>query len=100
MRASSTFSRDAGTSTSSKSAIRPLRIRVRKSATGSVVDIGGGSLPPPLGQSPHLALVGPLAPADPAQPPPAGERARAAAPAAPGVAARLVPCRALLTHDT
>src|SRR5439155_14699123 len=99
MRASSTFSRDAGTSTSSKSAIRPLRIRVRKSATGSVVDIGGCSLPARLGQSRHVALVGHLAQADPAQPELAVERARAAASAAPVVPARLELGRSLLTHD-
>src|SRR5213596_3236222 len=98
MRASSVLKLDAGISTSSWSARRPLRIRVRKSAIGSVYDMGLFSLPARLGQPRDLALVGDLPNADAAEPELAQVRARAAAPLAEVVGAGAVLGRAPLAH--
>src|SRR5918992_3874628 len=95
MRASSVFRRDAGMSTASWSAWRPLRIRVRKSAIGSVIDM---SLPAGLGEARDVSLVGHLAQADPAKAELAEVRARAAASPAAIVVAGLELLRAPLAH--
>src|SRR5215210_6406271 len=88
MRAISALKFEAGISTSSRSACRPLRMRVRKSAMGSVIDIG---LPARLREAGNHALVGDLAQADAAEPELAQVRARAAA----ALAAVVVPCLVL-----
>src|SRR5262245_29117763 len=88
MRAISALKFEAGISTSSRSACRPLRMRVRKSATGSVIDMG---LPARLREAGDHALMRDLAHADAAQPELAQIRARAAAP----LAAVVVPCLVL-----
>src|SRR5215210_7890448 len=93
MRAISALKFEAGISTSSRSACRPLRMRVRKSATGSVIDMW---LPARLREAGDHALVGDLAQADPAQPELAQIRARAAAALATVVVPRLVLGPALL----
>src|SRR5215208_5155578 len=93
MRASSALKFEAGISTSSRSACRPLRMRVRKSATGSVIDIG---LPARLRHAGDHALVLNLAHADAAEPELAQVRARAAAPLAAVVVPGLVLGPALL----
>src|SRR3954468_10632855 len=95
MRASSTLSFDDGTSTVSCAAVMPLRIRVRKSATGSVLDMGS---PTPLPHAGDVAVVRELAQADPAQAELAVDGARAPATAAPRVFAGLVLGGALLAH--
>src|SRR3954465_8142057 len=95
MRATSILNFDAGMSTVSWAADRPLRMRVRKSATGSVIDIG---LPARLRHAGDVALVGHLAQADPAQPELAVHRGGAAAPAATGVGPGLVLRGARLPH--
>src|SRR5882724_3378756 len=97
IRASSVLNFDAGMSTNSKSASSPLRMRVRKSATGSVIDIA--RLPARLGQSGNVALVRHLAQADPAQAELAEVGTGAAAPLAAVVAPRLVLRRAPLAHN-
>src|SRR5215213_11088191 len=94
-RAISSFSFEAGMSTASWSAWRPLRIRVRKSAIGSVIDIW---LPAGLGQAGDVSLVGHLAQADPAEAELAEVGARAAAPLAAIVVAGLVLLLAPLAH--
>src|ERR687896_2001746 len=94
MRAISTLKREAGMSTSSRSDEIPLRMRVRKSAIGSVIDMV--RLPARLGEAGDVALVGHLAQADPAQAELAEVRARPAAAAAPVVFACLVLGRPLL----
>src|SRR5688572_485905 len=66
MRASSFFSFDDGISTVSWAAMIPLRMRVRKSAMGSVM-LMRDPLPARLGHAGDVALVGHLAQADPAQ---------------------------------
>src|SRR4051812_40700009 len=76
MRASSALKFEAGISMSSRSACRPLRMRVRKSAMGSVIDI---RLPARLREAGDHALVGNLAQADAAEPELAQVRARAPA---------------------
>src|SRR3954468_23101351 len=96
MRASSVLNLEAGMSTSSWSARRPLRMRVRKSAIGSVIDMS--LLPARLCESGHVALVGHLAQADPAQAELAEVRARAAAPLAAIVVTGLVFGSAALSH--
>src|SRR5215212_1200581 len=93
MRAISALKFEAGISTSSRSACRPLRMRVRKSATGSVIDMG---LPARLGEAGDHALVRDLAHADAAQAELAQIRARAAAPLTAVVVACLVLGPALL----
>src|SRR3954464_9928938 len=82
-------------STASWSAWRPLRMRVRKSAIGSVIDM---ALPARLRESGDVALVGHLAQADPAQAELAEVRARATAPLAAIVVTGLVFGGAALTH--
>src|SRR5919205_625155 len=80
MRAISRLSFELGISTVSCAAMIPLRMRVRKSATGSVIDMRS---PARLRHAGDEALVGELAQADPAQAELAVHRARApAAPAA------------------
>src|SRR3954470_7288992 len=83
MRAISAFRRDAGTSTSSWAAVMPLRIRVRKSAIGSVIDMRS---PARLRHAGDEALMRQLSQAHAAQPELAVHRARA--PAAPAAAVR------------
>src|SRR4051812_31306050 len=95
-RASSVLNLEAGMSTSSWSARRPFRMRVRKSAIGSVIDMS--LLPARLCESGDVALVGHLAQADPAQAELAEVRARAAAPLAAIVVAGLVLGLAALAH--
>src|SRR5918998_3051845 len=89
MRASSFLSLDDGISTVSCAAMMPLRIRVRKSAMGSVIDICPSPLPARLGHARDVALVGHLAQADPAQAELAVDGTRAAALAAARVRAGL-----------
>src|ERR687893_569497 len=88
MRAISALKFEAGISPSSRSACRPLRMRVRKSATGSVIDMG---LPARLRHAGDHALVLDLADADPAQAELPQIRARAPA----ALAAVVVPCLVL-----
>src|SRR3954469_10036421 len=96
MRAMSALNLEAGMSTSSWSARSPLRMRVRKSAIGSVIDMW---LPARLRESGDVSLVGHLAQADPAQAELAEVRARATAPLAAIVVAGLVlRCAALAHH--
>src|SRR3954454_18011041 len=94
MRAISTLSLDAGISTVSWAAWIPLRIRVKKSAMGSVIDI---PLPAALRHPRDVAVVGELAQADPADAELAIHTARAPALAAPGVLTGLVLVGARLT---
>src|SRR4051812_13353748 len=95
MRATSTLSRDDGTSTVSCAAVIPLRMRVRRSAIGSVMLM---SLPAALGHAGDVAVVRELAQADPAEAELAEHRARPATAAAAGVLAGLVLGGALLAH--
>src|SRR3954462_11635953 len=96
MRAISTLSLDAGMSTVSWAAWIPLRMRVRKSAMGSVMDMRG--LPAALRHPRDVAVVGELAQADPADAELAVNTARAPALAAPGVLTGLVLAAARLAH--
>src|SRR5215210_9372100 len=75
----------------------PLRIRVRKSAMGSVMLMAG--LPARLRHAGDVPRVGQLAQADPAQAEPAVHRARAAAAPTAGVRPRRVLRRPLLADD-
>src|SRR4051794_8174525 len=76
-----------------------LRIRVRKSAIGSVMGVvRNGALPAALGHPGDEATVGQLPQADPAQAELAVDGARAAAAAAPTVLAGLVLGGAGLAH--
>src|SRR3954452_22136366 len=95
MRAISTLSLLEGMSTVSWAAWIPLRMRVRKSAMGSVMDMRG--LPAALRHPGDVAVVGELAQADPADAELAIDAARAPALAAPGVLTGLVLVRARLT---
>src|SRR6476619_7584023 len=96
MRAISCLSLDEGISTVSWAAWMPLRIRVRKSAIGSVIDIG---LPARLRHAGDVAVVGELAQADPAQAELAIDGARPAAAAAARIGPRLVLRRARHARD-
>src|SRR5215208_4772377 len=96
IRAMSRLRRLAGISTVSWAAMIPLRMRVRKSATGSVIDMGS---PAALGHAGDVAVVGQLAQADAAQPELAVHRARTAAAPAARVGSRLVLRRARHAHD-
>src|SRR5919112_1699944 len=87
MRAISILSLLAGISTVSCDAWMALRTRVRKSATGSVIDM---RLPAALRHARDVAVVRELAQADPAQAELAEDGARAAAAAAARVLAGLV----------
>src|SRR3954452_10929302 len=99
MRAISILSLLAGISTVSCDAWMALRTRVRKSATGSVMDMALERLllPAALGHARDVAVVRELAQADPAQAELAEHGARAAAAAAARVRAGLVLGGARLT---
>src|SRR3954452_10884764 len=84
-----------GASTVSCAAMIPLRMRVRKSATGSVIDMRS---PARLRHAGDVAVVRELAQADPAQAELAVDGARASAATAARVLARLVFGGALLAH--
>src|SRR3954467_7680147 len=96
MRAMSRLSPLAGISTVWWAAMIPLRMRVRKSATGSVIDMRS---PARLRHAGDEAVVRELAQADPAQAELAVHGARAAAAAAARVGPRGVLRRACLTGD-
>src|SRR5919107_3591473 len=96
MRAISAFRRELGITTSSCAAWMPLRIRVRKSAIGSVIDMRS---PARLRHAGDEALVRELAQADAAQPELAVQRTRAPAAAAAAVRPRGVLGRAVGPHD-
>src|SRR5919199_616139 len=100
MRAISIFSLLAGISTVSWDARIALRTRVRKSATGSVMDMAVGRLllPAALGHARDVAVVRELAQADAAQAELAVDGPRAPATAAAGVLAGLVLGGACLAH--
>src|ERR1700716_3197712 len=95
MRATWVPSFDAGTSTVWCEAEIALRMRVRTSEMGSVMDI---RLPARLRHSGHVAVVGQLAEADPADAELAVARPRAAAATAARVGAGLVLGGAPLAH--
>src|SRR5919106_5286296 len=86
----------AGISTSSWAAMIPLRIRVRKSAMGSVIDMRS---PARLRHAGDEAVVRELAQAHAAEAELAIDGARAAAAPAARVGPRLVLRRARLAHD-
>src|SRR3954447_19948185 len=96
MRAISCLSLDEGISTVSWAGMIALRIRVRKSAMGSVIDM---RLPARLRHAGDVAVVGQLAQADPAQAELAVDGAGAATTAAARVGPRLVLRRTLLARD-
>src|SRR3954462_4535886 len=96
MRAISRLRRLEGISTSSLAAMMPLRIRVRKSAIGSVIDM---ALPARLRHAGDEALVRQLAQAHAAEPEFAVHRPRAPAPAAARMLAHLVLGRPLGGDD-
>src|SRR5213592_1725022 len=101
MRAISRLRFDEGISTVSCAAVMPLRMRVRKSAMGSVMDMGiflVERLPAALGHPGDEAVVGQLAQADPAEAELAVDGAGAAAAAAPAVLAGLELGGACLAH--
>src|SRR3954451_13323420 len=87
MRAISFLRPELGMSTISFCAVAPLRSRVRKSATGSVIDI---ALPARLRHPGDVAVVRELAQADPAHAELAEDGPGAPAAAVPGVLAGLV----------
>src|SRR5215207_7067822 len=97
MRASSFLSVDEGISTVSWAAMIPLRMRVRKSAMGSVMLMA--DLPARLGHAGDVALVGHLAQADPAQAELAVHGTWAAALAAARIRARLELRGSRRAHD-
>src|ERR1700744_1235021 len=90
IRASSRFRREDGIVTSWCCARAALRRRVRKSATGSVMDIAAPLLPARLGHAGDVSVVRELAQADPADAELAVHRAGTPATPAAGVAAGLV----------
>src|SRR5947209_6539886 len=96
MRAISDLRLDDGISTVVCDAWIALRIRVRKSATGSVIDIARS--PTRLRHAGDVAVVRELAQADPADAELAEHRARPAAAAAAAVLAGLVLRAARLAH--
>src|SRR3954454_10243419 len=96
MRAISRLSLLDGISTSSLAAMMPLRMRVRKSAMGSVIDMRS---PARLRHAGDVALVRELAQAHPAQAELAVDRARAPAATAARVRPRLVLGRAVRAND-
>src|SRR5918992_5007935 len=102
MRAHSVFSLEDGISTVSCAAWIPLRMRVRKSAIGSVLELTAGSLcgvsPRRLGHARDEALVGELSEADTAKSELPVDRARPPASPAARVLAGLVLRRARLAH--
>src|SRR3954453_1821047 len=95
MRAISVLSLDAGMSTVVCDAGMPLRIRVRESAMGSVIDM---LLPAALRHAGDVAVVRELPQADEAHAQLAEHRTRAPAVAAAGVLARLELRTACLAH--
>src|SRR3954453_1843598 len=95
MRAISRLRPDDGMSTVSWAAVIALRIRVRKSAMGSVSDM---RLPAALRHAGDEAVVGEAAQADPAEAELAVHAARAPALAAPGVLTGLELAAARLAH--
>src|SRR3954447_14341276 len=95
MRAISAFKRELGMTTSSWAAWMPLRIRVRKSAMGSVIDMRS---PARLRHAGDVAVVRELAQADPAQAELAVDGTRAPAATAAGVLAGGILGGALLAH--
>src|SRR5215213_5039062 len=97
MRAISFLSRLEGISTVSCAAMMPLRIRVRKSAMGSVIDMM--RLPARLRHAGDHAVVGQLTQAQTADAELAVHRARTPAPTAARVRARLVLGRPLRGDD-
>src|SRR4051812_18556448 len=97
MRAISVFRPEAGMSTVSCAAWMPLRMRVRKSAMGSVIDMRL-LLPARLRHARDVAVVRHVAQADPADAELAVHRTGAAALAAAGVLAGLVLGWTCLTH--
>src|SRR4051794_29791685 len=97
MRASSAFIFECGITTSSCPACSPLRMRVRKSAIGSVIDIAG--LPARLLHARDEALVRDLAQADAAQPELAVVRTGTTAALAAVVVARRILVRTRLLDD-
>src|SRR5688500_2996788 len=97
MRAISFFRFDDGISTVPWAAWMALRTRVRKSATGSVIDMA--DLPARLRHAGDEALVRQLAQADAAHAELAVHGARPAAAAAAGVLAGLVLRGPRLAHD-
>src|SRR6266542_7045911 len=84
-----TFSFEDGMSTFSCSARLALRMRVRRSAIGSLIDMVARPLPARLDHARHLALQGELPEADPAQLELPEKPARPAAQLAAAVDARL-----------
>src|SRR3970282_1626402 len=84
-----TFSFEEGTSTFSCSARLALRMRVSRSAIGSVIDISSRLLPAGLDNARHLALEGELPEADAARLELPEIPARPAADLAAGVGPRL-----------
>src|SRR5215216_6422629 len=95
MRAISRLRFDDGISTVSCAAMMPLRMRVRKSAIGSVIDMRS---PARLRHAGDEALVGELAQADPAEAELAVDGARAPAAAAAAVGPRRELGGALRAH--
>src|SRR3954451_5867415 len=98
MRASSVFIFECGITTSSCPACKPLRMRVRKSAIGSVIDIRRKLLPARLLDARDQTLVGDRAQTDTAEAELAEVRARATAALAAVVVARRVLRRAALLY--
>src|SRR3954463_16026698 len=96
IRARSRFRRLAGISTVSWAAMIPLRMRVRKSAMGSVIDMRS---PARLRHAGDVAVVRQLAQADAAQAELAVHGTRAAAAAAARVGPRRVLRRSCLAGD-
>src|SRR3954451_23438955 len=96
MRAISRLSLLDGMTTSSWAAWIPLRMRVRKSAMGSVIDMRS---PARLGHAGDEAVVRQLAQAEPADAELAIDRTRAAAASTARVRTRLVLRRALRGDD-
>src|SRR5918998_6440369 len=96
MRAISVFRREAGISTSSCAAVIPLRMRVRKSAIGSVIDMRS---PARLRHAGDEAVVRELSQAHAAEAELAVDGARATAASAARVGPRLVLRRSRLAHD-
>src|ERR1700709_1782906 len=99
IRASSRLNRLEGISTVSCAAMMPLRIRVRKSAMGSVIDIVPPALPARLRHAGDVAVVSQLPQADAAEAELAVDGARPAATAAARVRPRLVLRRARHARD-
>src|SRR5512137_1623323 len=98
-RAISAFILLAGISTVLCRAVLPLRMRVSMSAMGSVIDMVLASSPARLGQTGDDALVRDFAQADAADPELAVVAARAAAPGATVVLARLITLLAPRLHN-